>query len=148
MRVIKFRGLRTDGKGWVIGVPFFIHSERKCFIIDNCQSGKLTQEDSFFDGKEVLYRSVGQFTGLKDKNGKEIYEGDVLTANEYPFQDNGAPNYNAVVEWVFQGFHYVLTCVNTLKRGISEGVNEPLEDAGFFEVIGNIHEKGGHNEKD
>lgn len=131
MREIKFRGLRADGKGWVYGLPY---SSMYDEYID-----QIVEWDCHHD---VDPSSVGQFTGLKDKNGKEIYEGDVLTANEYPFQDNGAPNYNAVVKWISQGFQYVLTCVNPLKRGISDGVNEPLEDAGFFEVIGNIHEKG------
>ena len=81
-----------------------------------------------------------QSTGLCDKNGKEIFEGDILVADGYPHFDYGKPNYRSVVEWCFAGFHVVLRCVNPKKRGISDGINEPLEYGGQFEVIGNIYE--------
>lgn len=128
-RVVKFRGLRTDGKGWVYG-DLLCNWTIPIILSDN-------------DGNEykVIPETIGQFTGLTDKNGKEIYEGDVFTANEYPFVDNGKPNYNGVVCWVFTGFQYHLTLVNKDKIGISEGINEVLEDGSWIEVIGNIHEK-------
>ena len=85
-----------------------------------------------------------QFTGVLDKNGKEIYEGDILTCNEYPFLDDDLPNYHAVIEWVFTSWQIVLVCVNKNKRGVSDGVNESFEyEEGQkceYEVIGNIYE--------
>ena len=83
-----------------------------------------------------------QFTGLCDKNGKEIYEGDIITTAlpVYPFVDDNKPNYVGVVQWLFAGFEYVLQCVNPNKAGISNGINEPLQEGEPFLVVGNIYE--------
>lgn len=132
MRQIKFRGLRTDGKGWVYGVPFYISGERKCFIIDNCQSGNLTQEDSVFDGKEVEYRSVGQFTGLKDKNGVEIYEGDRVRHND-----------NIFVVKYSENQHVLLLRVENDKSMNWRSLQWLAKVSKYCKVIGSIHTQDG-----
>lgn len=136
MREILFRGKRKDDGEWVEGYLFCTWS--KAYILWGTTNGIPNMV-------EVNPKTVGQYTGLHDKNGKRIFEGDILKGERYPYCYEGEYNYFAEVVWFEDTPAFGLyTFKNPASKvsGISSGNCEYME--GFesvdWEVIGNIHD--------
>lgn len=140
MRTIKFRAKahRVNGDTWIYGDLRHLKGDVCIF----------KQEGS--SGEQVKRDTIGQFVGLKDKNGKEIYEGDIIKSTDYPFMDEGKTNYLGIVSCDTHdaiGEFYVTLYVTkeSERRGISNCTNKSFYDLQMenVEVVGNIFDNKG-----
>ena len=148
MRTIKFKAKNRVCE-WVKG-DLFQYLDGTVSIGDN--EGPWTDDgfhDSDYTNVEIVDPdTVCQFTGFLDKNGKEIYEGDVLRSDEYPYScigDKERDNYFGLIEWnKNEAAFYIVTIKNPKSsvKGISDGISDYISQSALqdFEVIGNIHD--------
>ena len=125
IRPIKFRGKRIDNGKWVYSD--LLHPHTSCRIVNYDESENEMGKRAEYRYFDVEPNTIGQFTGLRDKKGKEIYEGDIVK-----FGISGM-NFKSTVEWDLE---------NGRWRIESHGANMigSCFCNGIFEIVGNTHD--------
>lgn len=131
MREILFRGKRKENGKWIYGslVPKETNSYADGFlIIDGALNyDELDNYYPSFSTYDVVSETVGQYTGLTDKNGKKIFEGDILKNIES----------NEIVAICYGGCSFCYSYNGTIY-GIDD--SETGLEMNEWEIIGNIHD--------
>lgn len=123
MREILFRGKILGLTDWSYG--YYAKSGENHFILLDTDN-----EDNY---SIVDPETVGQYTGLKDTNGKKIFEGDIVQ-----WKDENFNNYTSVVEWCGEKWNY--PAFDLAKHDYEcNGLQYVHEDC-IIEVIGTIYD--------
>ena len=148
MREILFRGKRVDNGEWVEGQTIVVIHQDDNDLIFMPQHGEDVKADPMEDNDraltsiygnyyQILPQTVEQYTGLTDKNGKKIFEGDVLNVHDqipmFDGYDTDEIVYNGKVMYIKNQGMYVC-------EGNNDGNALCALNLDKCEVIGNIHD--------
>ncbi len=122
-REIRFRGKRVDNGEWVYG-SLVIENEKR-FIIDKTAIAYKQGTNGVNtiyrekDIHQVFLETARQYTGMEDRNGKDIYEGDIVYSEHYGQTEE--------IKWYTSGYW--------INNG-DQGFHLPS----ILEVVGNVHD--------
>ena len=125
IREIEFRGKAVIGNKWVYGWLSATNEEdgKQHYWID-------VNEDSY----QVDPETVGQYTGRKDKNGKKIFDGDIVKQSIHYINSNEDEEYISIVKWKQDWCAFALNHINGMIGASYLTTNDKVE------VIGNIYD--------
>lgn len=136
MREILFRGKRLNNGEWVQGDFIQLHDERK-YVVNNKFGACIDNKGNFINTEapfvcEVDPATVGQYTGSRDKNGKKIFEGDIISF-DYVGKNLGVDGIEAVifengkfgVKW---GWHSEFVCLDGFANTTLEVIGNTYDN--------------------
>ncbi len=130
MREIKFRVWNRNGQYMIKESRFDnyeITLDGQLHFYQNCEDGEFgldyaTEENGYF---------IMQYTGLKDINGKEIYEGDIVKITSFGIPSNYKQKQSMIDEVIFENGGYTVN---------GRAGSYLLESPGNVEILGNVYE--------
>lgn len=136
MKDILFRGLWVHGnKEWIEG-DLVRDKDGKPHIVDNNYVDYWHDDQTFVceEECEVLPETVGQYTGLLDKDGKKVFEGDIVKVYDN-FDCVGETLYVGKVQWDDTFLNWELKTGENIVWSLKN-----LPSVLYYEVIGNVHD--------
>jgi uncharacterized phage protein (TIGR01671 family) len=130
-REILFRGKRLDNGQWVYGD---LYHRKICGVVSP------TIHNIEYTGGSVDPATVGQYTGVVDKNGKKVFEDDIIG---YTDTDTGKTKIFGVVKWYYEGNFYINTdtyCNYTSDNDCANVGYMMNRATTKLLVLGNIHD--------
>lgn len=130
MREILFRGKSVEDGKWFTGqllrLKSSVSEKELNVIVEGCEWDDSDEWFNIFKMAKIVPETVGQFTGFTDKNGKRIFEGDIIRKTN---KGRHSEIFTANIHTDFR-----------VKEEVYYGPFEHLTESCEYEIIGNIHD--------